>query len=97
MHSFSVFFWGGGWSSEGNWLLLGTQAGVCEGRCAGHLEDPGDVAGSGTAVSEFYYFLPGGVGQRSTIYKHTTKLVHATVTYMETKAPESSRRREQGG
>lgn len=58
-----------------------------------HLQDPGDVAGSSTTVSEFNYFLPGGIRQRSTINKHTTKLVYATVTYMETKASLSSHRR----
>lgn len=51
-----------------------------------HLQYPGDVAGSSTTVSKFNYFLPGGIRQRSTINKHTTKLVYATVTYMETKA-----------
>lgn len=56
----------------------------------GHLQYPGDVAGSSTTVSKFYYFLPGGVRQRSTINKHTTKLVYATVTYMETEASRSS-------
>lgn len=54
-----------------------------------HLQYPGDVAGSSTTVSKFNYFLPGGIRQRSTINKHTTKLVYATVTYMETKASES--------
>lgn len=43
-------------------------------------------------MSKFNYFLPGGIRQRSTINKHTTKLVYATVTYMETKASESSHR-----
>lgn len=55
-----------------------------------HLEYPGDVARSSTTVSKFNYFLPGGIRQRSAINKHTTKLVYATVTYMETKAPELS-------
>lgn len=60
--------------------------------CDCHLQYPGDVAGSSATVSKFNYFLPGGIRQRSTINKHTTKLVYATVTYMETKASESSHR-----
>lgn len=54
--------------------------------CGCHLQYPGDVAGSSTTVSKFNYFLPGGIRQRSTINKHTTKLVDATVTYMGTKS-----------
>lgn len=43
-------------------------------------------------MSKFNYFLPGGIRQWSAINKHTTKLVYATVTYMETNASESSQR-----
>lgn len=37
-------------------------------------------------MSELNYFLPGGIRQRSTVYKDATKLVHATVTCGETRA-----------
>lgn len=56
---------------------------VCGG---GHLQDPGDVAGSGAAVSELHDLLPGGVRQRPAVHEHAPELVHAAVTCVETRA-----------
>lgn len=46
------------------------------------LQDPGDVAGPGAAVSEFHDLLPRGVGQRPPVDEHPAELVHAAVTVL---------------
>lgn len=78
--------WGGGGSVISAWAARGGQSGSGAerwengGRRRLHLQDPGDVAGPGAAVSEFHDLLPRGVGQRPPVDEHPAELVHAAVT-----------------
>lgn len=68
------------WAARGGQSGSGAERWENGGRRRLHLQDPGDVAGPGAAVSEFHDLLPRGVGQRPPVDEHPAELVHAAVT-----------------
>lgn len=58
---------------------------------------PRDVAGSNPLVGEFYYSLSHNIWEGPAVYKHTSELVHAAMSYKRERKEVKDEGERQGG